>query len=140
MLVRSNPNDGALGRVGPGVRSTLVRYDGSTVDLGTIPEGVGPAPTRSESIYVLAEARRDGFAAVVRDAETGETVQDGPASRICRLGYWPVPPLALDGGTLYVGYNVRDRGRRSGQRRDDRIVEGMAGGDAEIIGGRDCGR
>ena len=51
VLVRSNPNDGASDGSGP-ESLTLVRYDGSTVDLGTIPEGVGPATDPNQPIYV----------------------------------------------------------------------------------------
>ena len=102
VLVRSNPNDGASDGSGP-ESLTLVRYDGSTVDLGTIPEGVGPATDPEEPVYALAEARDGGFVAVIRDATTGETVSEVPLPDL-PPSYWDVPPLALDGDTLYVGY------------------------------------
>ncbi|HEX6150497.1 hypothetical protein [Nocardioides sp.] len=102
VLVRSNPNDGASDGSGPETL-TLVRNDGTTVALGTIPEGVGPATDSAESVYVLAEARGEDFVAVVRDVETGETVEEVPLPDL-RPSYWEVPPLSLDGSTLYVGY------------------------------------
>jgi hypothetical protein len=102
VLVRSNPNDGASDGSGP-ESLTLVRNDGTTVDLGTIPEGVGPATDPAESVYVLAEARGEAFVAVVRDAETGDTLDEVPLPDL-RPSYWEVPPLSLDGETLYVGY------------------------------------
>lgn len=132
VLVRSNPNDGASDGSGPEAL-TLATYDGSTVDLGTIPEGVGPATDPDEAIYVLAEARGDGFVAVVRDATTGETVKevslpDMPPS------YWPVPPLALDGNDLYVGYRSQTAvvDLTTG---DSHVVEGMEGGAPNVYGG-----
>ena len=53
VLVRSNPNDGGSDGSGP-ESLTLVQYDGSTVPLGTIPEGVGPATSPVEPVYVLS--------------------------------------------------------------------------------------
>ena len=53
VLVRSNPNEGGSDGSGP-ESLTLVRYDGSTTDLGDIPEGVGPATDPEKSVYVLA--------------------------------------------------------------------------------------
>jgi hypothetical protein len=133
VLVRSNPNDGASDGSGP-ESLTLVRYDGSTVDLGTIPEGVGPATDPSETIYVLAEPRDDGFVAVVRDAETGDVVDEVPLPDL-PPSYWEVPPLALDGGTLYVGYK-NETASVDLATGDQHIVEGMAGGIPEVFGSR----
>ena len=133
VLVRSNPNDGASDGSGP-ESLTLVRYDGSTVDLGTIPEGVGPATDPEEPVYALAEARDGGFVAVIRDATTGETVSEVPLPDL-PPSYWDVPPLALDGDTLYVGYESEAvavdlaTGAHHG-------VEGMPGGIPDVQGGR----
>jgi hypothetical protein len=133
VLVRSNPNDGASDGSGPETL-TLVRYDGSTADLGTIPEGVGPATDPDEPVYVLAEARGDGFVAVVRDAETGKTLEEVPLPDL-PPSYWEVPPLSLDGGTLYVGYRSETAAvdLATGEHR---IVEGLSGGFPEILEGR----
>jgi hypothetical protein len=102
VLVRSNPNDGASDGSGP-ENLTLVRLDGSTVDLGVVPEGVGPATDPGQSVYALARATNTGFEAVIREATTGEVVKtlalpDLPAS------YWPVTPLSLSGDTLFAHY------------------------------------
>ena len=82
VLTRSNPNGGASDGSGP-ESLTLVSADGTTTDLGTIPEGVGPATDPDEPVYALAEKSGDGFRAVVRDATTGEEVGSIP-SRTCR--------------------------------------------------------
>lgn len=133
VLVRSNPNGGASDGSGP-ESLTLVRWDGSTEDLGTIPEGVGPATDPTRDVYVLAEAEGDGFAAVVREAETGDVVQrttlpDG------RPSYWDVPPLALDGDDLYIGFRNETKvlGLGSG---DVATAPDMAGGLPEVVSGR----
>jgi hypothetical protein len=133
VLVRSNPNDGASDGSGP-ESLTLVRYDGSTVDLGTIPEGVGPATDPDESVYVLAETRDDGFAAVVRDASTGGTVDEVPLPDL-PPSYWEVPPLALDGDTLYVGYESESVAvdLATGESRPS---PGLGGGAPHVSGGR----
>jgi hypothetical protein len=131
VLVRSNPRGGASDGSGP-ESLTLVRWDGSTTDLGTIPEGVGPATDPEEPVYVLAEARGDGFAAVVRDAETGEQVEEVPLPDL-PPSYWEVPPLALDGNTLYVGYKKSTAAVDLGTG-EHRIVDGMAGGLPEVQG------
>jgi hypothetical protein len=125
VLVRSNPNQGASDGSGP-ESLTLVRYDGSTVDLGTIPEGVGPATDPTESVYVLAEARGEDFVAVVRDVETGDTVDEVPLPDR-PPSYWEVPPLSLDGDTLYVGYRSTTEAvdLATGEHH---TVEGVGGG------------
>ncbi|WP_193605128.1 PQQ-like beta-propeller repeat protein [Nocardioides dongkuii] len=132
-LVRSNQNDGASDGSGPEAL-TLVRPDGSTVDLGTIPEGVGPATDPSESVYALAEQDGDGFVAVLRDVRTGEEVDrvplpDRPPS------YWDVPPLALDDDHVYVGYRKETWAvdRETGEVQQ---VVGGPGGIPDVAGGR----
>lgn len=133
VLVRSNPNGGASDGSGP-ESLTLVRYDGSTVDLGTVPEGVGPATDPNEPVYVLAEARAGGFAAVVRDAATGETLDEVPLPEL-PPSYWDVPPLALDGDTLFVGYEseVVAVDLSTGAHH---VAEAMPGGIPDVAGGR----
>ncbi len=133
LLVRSNPNDGASDGSGP-ESLTLVRYDGTTVDLGTIPEGVGPATDPAESVYVLAEARGEDFVAVVRDVETGEAVEEVPLPDL-RPSYWEVPPLSLDGSTLFVGYRSSTEAvdLATGEHH---TVEGVGGGMPIVAGGR----
>lgn len=133
VLVRSNPNDGASDGSGP-ESLTLVRYDGTTVDLGTIPEGVGPATDPDEPVYVLAEARDDGFVAVVRDATTGETVNEVPLPDL-PPSYWDVPPLALDGDTVYAGYES-EAAAVDLSTGESHVVEGMPGGPPDVLGGR----
>ena len=133
VLVRSNANDGASDGSGP-ENLTLVREDGTTVDLGVIPEGVGPATDPDEPVYALAEADGAGFKVVVRDAATGDVVQemrlpDGKPS------YWPVPPLALDGDTLYVGFDSTTAAVDL-TTGDSHTVDGMSGGIPEVLGGR----
>ena len=133
VLVRSNPNDGASDGSGP-ESLTLVRWDGSTAALGTIPEGVGPATDPGQDVYALAEARGDGFVAVVRDALTGETVLEQPLPDL-PPSYWEVPPLALEDETLYVGYKnetvavdlVTD---------EVTTVDGLSGGMPNVTAGR----
>lgn len=133
VLVRSNANGGASDGSGP-ESLTLVRYDGSTVDLGTIPEGVGPATDPSEDVYVLAEARGDGFVAVVRAAETGEVTQEVPLPDL-PPSYWEVPPLALDGDTLYVGYK-RESVAVDLATGEASPAAGLDGGLPDVSGGR----
>lgn len=63
VLVRSETRTTAP-RTAPGPESlTLVHDDGSTVDLGTVPEGVGPATDPEQPYYALAERSGDGFEA-----------------------------------------------------------------------------
>ncbi len=133
VLVRSNPNGGASDGSGP-ESLTLVRLDGTTVDLGTIPEGVGPATDPEEPVYVLAEERGDGFVAVVRDAETGESLDEVSLPDL-PPSYWEVPPLALDGDTLYVGYKKSVVAVDLGSG-DDTVVDGLAGGIPDVVEGR----
>jgi hypothetical protein len=133
VLVRSNPHQGASDGSGP-ESLTLVRWDGSTADLGTIPEGVGPATDPDEGVYALAEAAGDGFVAVVRDAETGETVDEVPLPDL-PPSYWDVPPLALDGDTLYAGFK-RSTAMVDLDSGDHTIVDGMAGGIPDVVDGR----
>lgn len=132
MLVRSNPNDGASDGSGP-EDLTLVRWDGTTKALGTIPEGVGPATDPDQPYYALAEADGDGFVAVVRDAETGDEVErvalpDLPSS------YWDMPPLGLSGDTLYVGYKSSTVAV-DWHTGDHHVVGGLPGGIPEVYGG-----
>lgn len=133
VLVRSNPNDGASDGSGP-ESLTLVRWDGSTTDLGTVPEGVGPATDPAEDVYALAEARGDGFVAVVRDAASGETVQEQPLPDL-PPSYWEVPPLGLSGDTLYVGYK-KETVAIDLTTGDESTVPGMTGGIPDVHGGR----
>jgi hypothetical protein len=133
VLVRSNPNDGGSDGSGP-ESLTLVRYDGSTVDLGTIPEGVGPATDPAEPVYVLAEARDGGFVAVVRDATTGETVNEVPLPDL-PMSYWAVPPLAFDGDTVYAGYKD-ETAAVDLETGEHHVVEGVSGGIPDVLGGR----
>ena len=133
VLVRSNPNDGASDGSGP-ESLTLVRWDGTTADLGTIPEGVGPATDPDRDVYVLAEADGDGFVAVVRDAATGDAVDEVPLPDL-PPSYWEVPPLALDGNTLYVGYQDETVALdlTTGEQS---AAAGLNGGLPEVHGGR----
>jgi hypothetical protein len=132
-LVRSNENDGASDGSGPEAL-TLVRPDGSTVDLGTIAEGVGPATDPDQPLYALAEKDGDGFVAVVRDVRTGDEVgrvplPDQPPS------YWDVPPLALDGDQVYVGYE-KTAWAVDWHDGEAEQVPGAQGGIPSISGGR----
>ena len=133
VLVRSNPNDGSSSGSGP-ESLTLVRWDGSTEDLGTIPEGVGPATDPDQDVYALAEARGDGFVAVVRDAMTGETVLEQPLPDK-PPSFWEVPPLALDDETLYVGYR-NETVAVDLTTEEVTTVDGLAGGIPDVQGGR----
>lgn len=121
VLVRSNPNGGASDGSGPETL-TLVGWDGATTDLGTIPEGVGPATDPDRGVYVLAEPAGEGFVAVVRDASTGDVVQEVPLPD-GRPSYWSVPPLGLDGDDLYVGF------------RDSTAIVDLASGEATTAPG-----
>jgi hypothetical protein len=137
VLVRSNPNDGASDGSGP-ESLTLVRWDGSTVDLGTVPEGVGPATDPDEDVYALAEPRGDGFVAVVREAETGDVVRRVPLPDL-PPSYWEVPPLGLDGATLYVGYRNQTVALDLATG-DGGPVEGLVGGIPAVAGGHAVGQ
>ncbi|MEJ7794700.1 MAG: hypothetical protein WKF50_04050 [Nocardioides sp.] len=133
VLVRSNPNDGNSDGSGP-ESLTLVRWDGTTADLGTIPEGVGPATDPERDVYVLAEAVGDGFVAAVRDAATGNKVEEVPLPDLPK-SYWDVPPLSLDGDTLYVGY--RDETVTVDLTTGEQTpAAGLNGGLPEVHGGR----
>lgn len=133
VLVRSNPNDGASDGSGPEAL-TLVRWDGSTASLGTIPEGVGPATDPDQDVYALAEARGDGFVAVLRDAATGEAVDEVPLPDL-PPSYWEVPPLALDDGTLYVGYK-NETVAVDVATDEVTTVDGLSGGMPTVTAGR----
>lgn len=102
VLARSNSNDGASDGSGP-ESLTLVAADGTTTDLGTIPEGVGPATDPDEPVYALAEESGDGFRVVIRDALSGDEVGSVPLPDL-PMSYWSVPPLALDGDIVYAGF------------------------------------
>jgi len=132
VLVRSNPNDGASDGSGP-ESLTLVQDDGTTVDLGTVPEGVGPATDPEQPYFALAERSGDGFEAVVRDARTGDEVgrvalPDLPPS------YWEVPPLGLSGDHVYVGYRSKTVAV-DWHTGDNHVVAGLTGGIPEVYGG-----
>ena len=133
VLVRSNPHDGASDGSGP-ESLTLVRWDGSTKDLGTVPEGVGPATDPSQPYYALAEADGDGFVAVVRDADTGDEVERLPLPDEPR-SYWEVPPLGLSGDTLYVGYR-KTTAAVDLETGESHLVDGLPGGIPDVSGGR----
>ncbi len=137
VLVRSNPHDGGSDGSGPETL-TLVGWDGATTDLGTIPEGVGPATDPDEPYYALAEADGDGFVAVVRDAATGDEVERVALPDMPR-SYWEVPPLGLGGDTLYAGYRSSTVAVdwRTGEHR---VVERMDGGIPEVYGGHTLAR
>ena len=76
----------------------------------------------------------DGFVAVVRDAGTGETVDEVPLPDE-PPSYWDVTPLALDGGTIYVGYKS-ETAAVDIATGESHIVEGMSGGIPDVLGGR----
>ncbi len=133
VLVRSNPHDGASDGSGPETL-TLVRPDGSTSDLGTIPEGWGPATDPGRDVYVLAEASGDGFEAVVRDVGTGEVTQTVPLPDLPK-SYWDVPPLALDGDTLFVGYR-HEMAAVDLATGETSTIPGSEGGGPLVSGGR----
>jgi hypothetical protein len=86
-------------------RLLLVRADGSRVDLGEAPTWSGSVPTTSprSDVYVQVEARDDTVVAVVRDLDTGRSVDeitvDPPNRREGRL-----PLVDLDGDTLHLDF------------------------------------
>jgi hypothetical protein len=132
VLTRSNPNDGASDGSGP-ESLTLVASDGTTTDLGTIPEGVGPATDPDEPVYALAEKSGDGFRVVVRDATTGEEVGSVPLPDL-PMSYWDVPPLALDGDVVYAGFE--DEAYAANWRTGEmQPAAGVDGGIPEVRGG-----
>jgi hypothetical protein len=132
VLTRSNPNGGASDGSGP-ESLTLVSVDGTTTDLGTIPEGVGPATDPDEPVYALAEKSGDGFRAVVRDATTGEEV-GSVALPDLPMSFWPVPPLALDGDVVYAGF--KDEAVAFNWRTGEmQPAAGLGGGLPEVRGG-----
>lgn len=105
VLARSNDHDGASDGSGP-ERLTLIAEDGTTIDLGRVPEGVGPATDPDEPVYALAEKSGAGFSAVLRDALTGEEVSSVPLP-VLPMSHWSVPPLALDGDIVYAGFKTQ---------------------------------
>jgi hypothetical protein len=133
VLTRSNPNDGASDGSGP-ERLTLITEDGSTTDLGTVPEGVGPATDPDEPVYALAERSGDGFVGVVRDALTGDEVASVPLPDL-PMSYWPVPPLGLDGDVVYAGFeeSAVAINWRTGETQS---AAGVAGGIPQVHNGR----
>lgn len=132
VLTRSNPHDGASDGSGP-ESLTLVARDGTTADLGTIPEGVGPATDPDEPVYALAEKSGDGFRVVVRDATTGDEVGSVPLPDL-PMSYWDVPPLALDGDVVYAGFaeEAYAVNWRTGEMQQ---AAGLGGGMPEVRGG-----
>jgi len=132
VLARSNPNDGASDGSGP-ESLTLVAADGTTADLGTIPEGVGPATDPDEPVYALAEQSGDGFRVVIRDALSGDEVGSVPLPDL-PMSYWPVPPLALDGDVVYAGFEEEAYAVnwRTGEMQQ---AAGLGGGMPEVRGG-----
>jgi hypothetical protein len=133
VLARSNTADGASDGSGPETL-TVVAEDGTTTDLGTIPEGVGPATDPDEPVYALAERSGDGFEAVVRDVLTGEEVASIPLPDL-PMSYWAAPPLALDGDVVYAGF---ESGAVAFDWRTGEEVpaEGVPGGMPEVRGGQ----
>ena len=77
---------------------TLVRYDGTTADLGELEAGQAPVTDSARDVYVLAELRGTDRVVSVRDAATGE-LRDEFA--VPGLG-GSRPGMSLDGDTLYV--------------------------------------
>lgn len=133
VLVRSNARGGASDGSGPETL-TLVRPDGSATELGTVPEGVGPATDPNQPYYALAEAQGPGFVAVVRDVTTGDQVGRAPLPDL-PASYWDVPPLALSGDTVYAGF--RDSTAAVDWRTGEtRAAEAMGGGIPEVSGSR----
>ncbi|HXH79790.1 hypothetical protein [Nocardioides sp.] len=132
VLTRSNAQGGASDGSGP-ESLTLVAADGTTTDLGTIPEGVGPATDPDEDVYALAEKSGDGFEVVVRDARTGDEVGSVPLPDL-PMSYWPVPPLALDGDVVYAGFEEEAYAVnwRTGEMQQ---AAGLGGGIPEVRGG-----
>jgi hypothetical protein len=132
VLTRSNPHDGASDGSGP-ESLTLIASDGTTTDLGTIPEGVGPATDPDEPVYALAEKSGDGFRVVVRDALSGDEVGSVPLPDL-PMSYWPVPPLALDGDIVYAGFEEEAYAVnwRTGEMQP---AAGVDGGIPEVFGG-----
>lgn len=132
VLTRSNPNDGASSGSGP-ESLTLVAADGTTTNLGTIPEGVGPATDPDEPVYALAEKSGDGFRVVVRDALSGDEVGSVPLPDL-PMSYWAVPPLALDGDVVYAGFQDEAYAVdwRTGEMQQ---AAGLGGGIPEVRGG-----
>jgi len=102
MLVRSNARGGISDGSGP-EHLTLVGGDGGALDLGTVPEGYGPATDPTLPYYALAEQRGSELYAVVRDVATGEEVRKQPLPDLDR-GTWDVPPLALSGDVVYADF------------------------------------
>ena len=81
---------------------TLVRYDGTSVDLGSAPE-LSPVETDPASaVYVHNEWREGTVVVVARDVETGEVVREVPTIRDAGRADTGAP-LTLDGDTVYLG-------------------------------------
>lgn len=85
---------------------TLVRPDGSTVNLGPTPEESSVATDPEADVYVHTRERDGELVLVVRDLDTGDVERElpllGPLGRsAARAG------ISLDDGTAYVGVDRR---------------------------------
>lgn len=72
VLAVSTTADAPLGGSG---RLTLVRYDGTTEDLGELSPGERPVTDPAQDVYVLTDATASDLSLSVYDAETGEVRQ-----------------------------------------------------------------
>lgn len=134
VLVRSNQSGGVSD--GSGTESlTLVGAGGETVDLGVMPEGVGPATDPDQPVYALAEPSGDGFVAVIRDVRTRAEMARVPLPDL-PMSYWEVPPLSLSGDTLYAGFKNSTWAVDWPTGEGARTVPGVDGGLPEIAGDR----
>jgi hypothetical protein len=134
VLVRSNARGGASDGSGP-ENLSLVSPEGEVTDLGILPAGqVGPATDPAQSVYVLAQPVGNGFEAVFYESTTGDEVRGIPLPDL-PMSYWAVPPLALDGDVLYVGYK-KSTIAINWRAGDEHEVPGMSGGAPSVAGGR----
>lgn len=99
-------------------RLTLVRPDGTSVDLGAPPDPSSVATDPASEVFVHTEAQAGELVLVVRDLESGGVVQELPVD-----GQRGRPGLSFDDGTVYLGYG-----------RDGIVALDLASGDSSPLG------
>lgn len=80
-------------------RLTLVRTDGTSVDLGSPPDPSQVVTDPDSEVFVYTEMRAGELVLVVRALESGDVVQELPVD-----GQGGRPGLSFDGGTVYLSY------------------------------------
>lgn len=99
-------------------RLTLVRADGTSMDLGAPPDPSEVVTDPGSEVFVYTETQAGELVLVVRDLESGDVVQELPVDR--QPGR---PGLSFDDGTVYLGYG-----------REGIVALDLASGDSSPLG------